>query len=291
MLLRRVLLLLIPFVVLVSALRAEDSPAFHRAFELYQSRQYPDARTAFQILSTDEPQNAAARYYLGRIAMKRNDTDDAILQFEKAVELEPSNSDYFMELGGAYGTAAKKAGLLSQMEFAKKCRHALETAVELNPANVDARQGLVDYYRQAPSFLGGGVVKAYAQATAIREHDLERGTLILGQLYVADRRFDEAIALFTELVAAQPDNYLAHYSIGRIAAEGGTQLETGERHLRRCLELTPGKGEPSHAAAWWRIGHIAERRQDPAAARTAYEASLQLDPNFKQAHDSLAKLK
>lgn len=269
---------------------AEDSPAFAAALELFRAKRYPDARTAFQVLTLDEPNNPRVRYYLGRIATKRNDPDDAILQFEKAVELDPQNSGYFAELGGAYGTAAAKAVLLTQMSLAKKCREALEHAVALDPANLDARQGLVDYYRQAPGFLGGGVLKAYTQAEAIRKLDLERGTLILGQLYAADRRFDEAIALFDELLVQQPDHYLAHYAIGRIAAEGGVQLEAGETHLRRCLELRPAADEPSHAAAHWRLGNLAERRQDPAAARAAYETALHIDPNFRQAADALAKL-
>lgn len=287
---RRLLLLFLTAALLLSTVRSEDSPAFTQAVELYRAKHYPDARTAFQVLTLDEPANARVRYYLGRIAMKRNDTDDAILQFEKAVELDPENSGYHAELGGAYGSAAEKASLLSQMNFAKKCRASLERAVELDPANLDARQGLVDYYRQAPSFLGGGILKAYAQAEAIRERDLERGTLILGQLYFVDRRYDDAIALARELIAAQPDNYIGHYSIGRVAAESGVQLDLGETNLRRCLELTPGPGEPSHAAVWWRLGNLAERRKDPVAARSAYATALQIDPQFKQAHHSLSKL-
>lgn len=288
---RRRLLLLLLAAALLGPAHAEDSPAFAQALEHYRAKRYPDARTSFQVLTLEEPENARVRYYLGLIAMKRNDTDDAILQFEKAVELDPQNSGYHAELGGAYGGAAEKASLLSQMSFAKKCRAALERAVELDPDNLDARQGLVDYYRQAPAFLGGGILKAYTQAEEIRRRDLERGTLILGQLYFADRRYDEAIALAQELVAVQPDNYIGHYAIGRVAAEGGVQTSLGETHLRRCLELPPGQGDPSHAAVWWRLGNLAERRKDPATARTAYEKALQIDSNFKQAHNSLAKLR
>lgn len=290
MLCRPVTALLLLLALFASALRAEDSPAFAKALELFRAKHYPDARTAFQILTLEEPANARVRYYLGRIAIKRNDADDAILQFEKAVELAPENSGYHAELGGAYGSAAQKASLLSQLSLAKKCRAALERAVVLDPDNLDARQGLVDFYRQAPSFLGGGVLKAYEQAKEIRLRDLERGTLLLSRLYVFDRRYDEAIAVALELIAAQPANYLGHYSIGRVAAEGGTQVDLGETHLRRCLELTPGPGEPPHAAVWWRLGNLAERRKDIVSARRAYEKALALDPNFKQATESLAKL-
>ena len=68
-------------------------------------------------------------------------------------------------------------------------------------------------------------------------------------------------------------------------------MDRGEQALRRCLELTPGKGEPGHAAAQWRLGVIAEKRGDRAAARSAYEEALKLDPAFAQARESLVKLK
>lgn len=264
---------------------------FAAAVALYKAHRYPDARVAFQDITRAEPRNAAACYYLGRIAMKRNDTRDAIEQFEKAVALDPDNSDYNMELGGAYGDAAGKGSLLDQLGYAKKCRIFLEKAVELNPDNLDARRGLVDFYRQAPSFLGGGVMKAYHEAEAIRSRDLFLGTLILGHLYVEDHRYEEAIGLFQELLQKQPDSYLGHYSIGRIAAESGRELDVGQQHLRRCLELTPAKDEPSHAAVYWRLGNICERLNEPAGARADYEQSLRLDPHFAQAAQSLAKLK
>lgn len=291
---RRLLNLLICLLAL-SHVQAADIPpeapnAYSQALALYKAGNHSDARIAFQDLVYAEPRNAKARQYLGRIAMKRNHLDTAIKHFEKSTQLDPTNSDYFAELGEAYGRAADKASLLDQMAFAKRCRAALEKSVELDPDNLDPRRGLVDYYRQAPSFLGGGIVKAYAQAKEIRQRDLNLGTLILGQLYVADRRYEEAITLFVELTTAQPDNYLAHYSIGRMAAESGEQLVLGEAHLTRCLQLTPEKDEPSHAAVHWRLGNIEERRKNQSSARASYKKSLKLDPHFARAAKSLAEL-
>ncbi len=263
---------------------------FNSALALYDARDFGEARIAFQDIVYAHPDNAPARHYLGRIAMKRGHFADAIEHFEKSTELDPSNSDYFAELGEACGRAADDASVIAQIRFAKKCRAALERAVELAPDNLEARRGLVDYYRQAPSFLGGGIMKAYTQAEAIRTLDLNLGTLILGQLYVADHRFAEAIALFQELVEAQPNNYLAHYSIGRIAAESGEQLTLGESHLQRCLKLAPAQDEPSHAAVHWRLGNIHQRRKATDAARAAYQRSLTLDSKFTRAVKSLADL-
>ncbi len=276
------------FLLLCASLPA--APTYEEALALYKEKKFPEARLAYRQLADGEPDNAKYRYFLGAIAMKRNDTEDAITQFEKATELAPNNSDYFAELGGAYGAAAAKGGVFAQMGFARKCGAALEKAVELNPANLPARIGLIGFYRRAPSFLGGGMTKAYAQAEEIKRRDLAQGTLVLGQLYVSDHRFDEAFALYDALLKAQPDFYLAHYSIGRLAAETGQQLASGGQHLQRCLELTPTSDEPAHAAVHWRLGNLAEKRGDTAAARQAYATALQLDPNFKQAADSLAKL-
>ena len=261
------------------------------AVALYKAKHFPEARTAFTDLAAAEPKNAEYHYYLGLIAERRNETDEAVNQLELATSLDPKNSDYFADLGDAYGSAAQKAGVFSKMGLAKKCQAALEKAVELNPDNLAARNGLVSYYRAAPSFVGGGMSKAYDQAEEIRKRDPLMGANVLGQLYIADKKFDEAFALFEDVLKKSPDHYLALYSIGRTSAQTGLRLDRGEACLRRCLELTPVKGDPGFAAVHWRLGNIAEKRQNPTAARVEYETALKIDPAFPQAKDSLAKLK
>ena len=261
------------------------------ALTLFKAKHYPESREAFEQIAAAEPDNAEAHYYLGMIALRRSDNDEAIRQLELATHLAPTNSDYFADLGDAYSRAIDKAGLLSQMGLARKCQTALEKSVELNPDNLPARNGLVSFYRQAPTFAGGGLSKAYEQAAEIKRRDPVMGAAVYGQLYISEKKFDEAFAVFERLLTTHPDNYLALYSIGRTAAQTGTRLDRGEQALRRCLELTPGKGEPGHAAAQWRLGVIAEKRGDRAAARSAYEEALKLDPAFAQARESLVKLK
>ena len=261
------------------------------AIALFKAKHYPESRAAFEAITSADPNNAEAHYYLGMLATRRSDPDEAIVQLEKATALAPTNSDYFADLGEAYGNAASKAGLFSQIGLAQKCQAALEKSVALNPDNLAARNGLASFYRQAPTFIGGGMSKAYAQAGEIRKRDPVMGAAVYGQLYISEKKYDQAFAIFEELLKMAPDNYLALYSIGRTAAQTGTRLERGEQTLRRCLDLTPGKGEPGHAAVQWRLGNLAEKRGDRAAARADYEAALKIDPAFPQAIESLAKLK
>jgi len=261
------------------------------AIALYKAKRFPESREAFDKIVAAQPDNAEAHYYLGIIAKRRNDTDEAVKQLELATALAPTNSDYFADLGGSYGDAANNAGLFSKTGWALKCKAALEKSVELNPDNLAARNGLVTYYRQAPTFVGGGMSKAYEQAAEIKQRDPIMGAAVYGQLYLAEKNYDQAFATFEEVLKASPDNYLALYSIGRTAAQTGLRLDRGEQTLRRCLDLPPGKSDPGHAAAQWRLGNIAEKRGNPAAARVAYQAALAIDPKFAQAIDSLAKLK
>ncbi len=275
--------------LLAAALPA--APTYREALDLYKIQKYPEAKAAFQALVAAEPANPKYHYFLGVTAIKQRHYDEAIASLERATALAPTNSDYFAELGSAYGSAARSAGMFAQMSLAKKCRLALEKAVALNPDSLDARNGLVSFYRQAPGFVGGGMDKAYAQAEEIRRRDARRGAIVLAQLYSGEKRFDEAFAVTLELLQREPDLYIAHFTMGRLAAESGLRHDAGEKHLQRCLALTPDKGDPSHAAVHLRLGQIAEKHHNPASARSAYERALRLDPNFKPAADALAKLK
>lgn len=280
------LLLLLATATLLSA-----TPADEAALALFNAKQYPDARAAFEKIAAAEPDNAAAHFHLGVLALRRSDTDEAVAQLERATQLAPTNSDYFANLGDAYGSAAQAAGLFSKLGWAKKCREALEKSVALDPRNLEARNGLVQFYQQAPGFAGGGMDKAYAQAAEIKQIDPQMGDTILAQLYVSEKKYPEAFALFDAVLKASPDNYLALYSVGRTAAQTGQHLDLGEKCLRRCLALTPAPSEPGHAPVNWRLGNLAERRGDQTAARAFYETALKLDSAFKQAADALARLK
>jgi tetratricopeptide (TPR) repeat protein len=261
------------------------------AVALFQQKKYPEAAEAFEKIVTDEPQNAEAHFYLGVLAEKRHETDEAIQHLEQAIQLEPDRSEYFTELGGAYGSAAKRAGLLEKIGWAKKCAAALEKAVQLDPDNLTARNGLISFYREAPTFAGGGISKAYEQAEEIRKRNPAMGAAVLGQLYLADKKLDQAFEVYEAILRENPDDYAALFAIGRAAAQTGMHVERGEETLRRCLTITPPPGQPGYEAVHWRLGNLAEKRGNTAGAQAEYQETLKIAPSFKQASESLAKLR
>jgi tetratricopeptide (TPR) repeat protein len=206
--------------------------------------------------------------------------------YEKATQFAPGNSAYFLQLGNAYGLGAAKAGLLSKMGLAKKCKAAFDKAVELDPANIDAHWSVMEYCRQAPGFMGGGMDGAYAQAEAIKKLDARRGRSAYASLYVADKKYPEAFALYDEVLREKPGDNDALFQLGRLAAISGQELDRGLEALR-TLVTHPGGNT---ARAQTRMGNILEKKGDMPGAKAAYEAAIALDPKFTAALEGLRKL-
>jgi len=80
--------------------------------------------------------------------------------FEKLVTFEPENSNFHHWLGKCYGRIAETASWLNAISMAKKTRNAFEKAVELDEQNINALEDLMQYYQEAPGFLGGSKKKA-----------------------------------------------------------------------------------------------------------------------------------
>lgn len=270
---------------------AADPALRDQIAELFRQRQFADARALLEKTVAADPGNAHAWHSLGRAHLALQDPQPAVSALEKAVRLEPQHSGHQHQLGHAYGLSAQKAGLLSKLSLAKKCKAAYEKAIELDPRNLDARWSLMDYCRQAPGLAGGGMDLAYAQAAEIRNLDPSRGRLALATLHVAEKKHAEAFALFDEVLATEPADYAALYQSGRLSAMTGEHLDRGLARLRQCLDQSPPSGEPGHAAVHWRMGNIHEKQGDRPAALAAYESAQTIDPAFVPARESLRKLK
>jgi len=279
-----VLLLLPAFLVAVEPAQREEIKS------LLRDKKWLEAQTLLKQVVAAEPMNAEAYFFLGQSFLYSNDAAQALPALEKAVELDPTNSRYVRHLGDACGMTAQKAGLFAKMGWAKKCKAAYDKAVELDPKDIAARWSVMEYCRQAPGFLGGGMEGAYVQAAEIKKIDSARGCAAYLELYLADKKNAEALALADEVIKQKADDYQTLYQIGKLADTTGQELDRGLAALRRCLTISPPGDNRGYVPAHWRIGNILAQKGDKAAARAAYEAALALNPQFPEAIASLAKL-
>jgi tetratricopeptide (TPR) repeat protein len=160
------------FLALALAVRAD--PDLDQAVGLYGSRQYPEAQAALERLTLAHPQDAAACYYLGMTLRHRGDAqalDAAVVWLGRAVTLAPTNARYLGDYGG---TCLELADEHHSFGFATRGRNAMEKAIGLDPDNLEARQGLMQFYARAPWPLGSGAL-ARTQADEILRRDPARG--------------------------------------------------------------------------------------------------------------------
>src|SRR6266496_1295314 len=165
----------IVFVLFVLAVRLQAASArTEEAIRLFDARQFERARPLLEAALAEDPGDARAASYLGRLLLAANDLDRAIESLEKSVALEESNAQYHLWLGRAYGQRAIHASVLKQPALARKVKKEFESASRLDPDNLEARFGLIEYYLRAPGVLGGSPKKADEQAEEICRRDLLR---------------------------------------------------------------------------------------------------------------------
>ena len=258
------------------------------AVALLKSHRLLEARDALQQLVATEPGNAAAWHQLGLLWRERGDTESfekAVDCLQKAAQLDAKNETFLADYGG---TAMELAGRTRSMAAAINGRDAMEKAVAMNPDDLDAREGLFQFYSRAPFFVGGSSAKAAAQLEEIRRRDPDRATVLAVIAKTDAKDYAAAFALCDGVLRRHPDDYTALYQYGRTASMSGQNLDRGLACLEHALQFEPPTPtSPLHTHIWYRIGAIQQKLGHLAEAKHAYETSVQLDPSNQTAANAL----
>ena len=317
---RHLFLCLILFSMSVSAVFAVTAQDVKQLVEARDKKALASAET----LAKTEPKNAEAWVLLTRARLQSGKTESAIKAGEAAVALAPKNAQTHYWLGNAYGTRIGQVGMMSKMSLAPKLRDAFEATVRFDPNNIEARAALVEFYLQAPGFMGGSKDKAWAQASEIAKRDEPRGHVVRAQIYMFEKNYPAALKSYEAAHAAKPDNdnirmglgvayqeaqrwndayrhfraWVAQdakaagawYQIGRTSAVSGLQLEEGIMALQKYLVLPKTQNDPPNKNAYHRLGQLYAKLGRKAEAKTAFTSALKLDPKFADAKTELGNL-
>ena len=251
--------------------------------------------------------------------------DEAVHLAEQCVDAAPARSECHEYLGNALGTKALNAGLLAAMGSLGKIRNAFKKAVELDPANLDARFSLLQFYQQAPGIVGGGKGKARALVTQTQAISTDASALMqanldlvekdfakvelavqmpmpttpydlqerqrelmmsLGSNYVREKKTADALRIFADLQKRFPDSELGAFGAGRAYQEQG-QFPDAIAQFEKALLINPTA--PMH----FRIGQCWQALTDKTKAIAAYERALAFRPELgrKQREDAQEQLK
>jgi tetratricopeptide (TPR) repeat protein len=291
------------------------------AKKLFEERKFAEASKILTPIKNDSPDYAEAQFYLGRIAFEAKKYDEAEDYFENAVEKNDKVADYHSWLGNTYGVIAQEANVIKQGMLAPKMKKEWEKAVALDPKDLDSRTSLIQFYLQAPGFMGGSVEKAKEVANQIIKIKPAEGHRQLGNVYfsekktaeaekeykemvkadpayvsafanfyVREKKYDQAFLLFEDALKKSPDDMMAIYQIGKTSAISGQKLERGEECLKRYLAYKPKINEPSIAGANMRLAQVYEKKGKKADAKKLFEAALKEDNTLKEAKEGLERV-
>ena len=294
--------------------------------ELFRSGKYDDAKIVFAERVAKNKSDANALFYMGRIAEEKDNFNEAVDWYEKALKLNDTSATYHFWLGSATGALAQRASKFKQPFLARKVKAEFERASQLDPKMLEPRRGLVDFYTMAPGFMGGSTEKAHQQAAEMKKLHPYQGHFAeariaqrqknvaaegkayeealaaakvsapdslapwysLASYYRRTSRYDEAFVLYDSIMRKKPDEIPVHASYGVVAAMSGKNMERGERELKFYLEHPPKEiNDATISFVRYYLGQIYEKTARKDAAKTEYTEAVRLNKDNADAKKAL----
>jgi tetratricopeptide (TPR) repeat protein len=242
---------LIAFLVSLACLYGQDT--FNRAEKLYHQTDY---QRSLALLRNIQKPDGATYCLMGRDYFMLGEYKQATDSFQKALALQPSNSEYAHWLGRSFGRRAELGNPFLAPSNASKARQYFERAVALDPGNQEALNDLFDYYLQAPGFLGGGYEKAQGIAKRIAQQDEAEGHFAEAQLADKRRQYDTAEEQLRRAMDLAPHQVGRVLDLAKYLAKRG-RYEESEAAFSRAERLSPDSPKVYFAHA---RTYIEERR-------------------------------
>jgi tetratricopeptide (TPR) repeat protein len=248
-----------------------------------QTHMYRDMETLWRTTLAKNPKAAIAEINLAYLFYQKGNAPEAVVHFNKALELQPLSVDAHSNLAAALMTLGRLDEAISH----------LRRAIELQPTAANAHNNLgnallrkgnaseaVVEFRKAielgPDLHGGG------QYNRLSNSSLQAGRHYnLGNALIQNGEEDEAVAQFRIALQLQPSMAPAHVTIGRILLRKGL-LDQAEAQFQGALSIRPGMAE-----AHLDLAAVQLQKRNPEKAVVEFQRALAIDPNLATARLNL----
>jgi len=228
-----------------------------------------------------EPRHAPAHYNLGVSLAQTRRWDEAMAQYQEALQIKPDNAAAHCSLGIAFSQKGRADDALSQFQLALQADPNYAPA-QFNLGNALLQAGKVDEAItrfQNVLQIHPGYAPAYYN---------------LGEAFLEAGKVDEAIVYYQKAFATEadpnetlqipPDYAKAHYNFGNALLQKGKTDEAITQY-QSALQINP-----RYADAHLNIGGILMQKGKIDEAITQFQQELQIAPNSPQALNNLAWL-
>jgi len=249
-----------------------------KGISLFAERDFAAAKSIFETLQREDPENPRINYYLGKSHIKERNYRSAFKYLEKSLEKDNTQPDTQYLLGITYISLLNDVSIFKKLSYASKTRKAWQAALDLDSNHLQSRFALASFYMNAPGIAGGDMDEAEKQiqillnlhhgygtlATAIyleksdkivaaEEHftsavskiDDRAGPLFnLANFYIRQERYNESLAKLEAYVASDqkswddPGDLFVHLLRANIMT-GLSDHSSARDELEQALALNP----------------------------------------------------
>jgi tetratricopeptide (TPR) repeat protein len=310
-------------------------------------QKYNDAQQDAQQAMQRAPQSPAPFVQLGNIQLAQKHHPEAVKFYQQALEKDPSSTQGLSGLMNTYvaqkqfdnAIAAANAqiakspnnanfyDLLGTALFNGKkdlpgAEAALHKAIELDKNNTDALEKLGKV--QVEEGSRDKALALYQQS--IKDNPREvRFYILAGELYEAQKNFDQAKALYQQALSISPDHPLASNNLAYVILQQGGNVDvamglaqTARRGMpdspnaadtlgwayyqkgiydsaigqfQEALRLGEKRGDPDDADLHYHLGLAYQKKNNLNLARQQLEKAVKLNPNQADARKALSELR
>ncbi|HMD69565.1 MAG TPA: tetratricopeptide repeat protein, partial [Chitinivibrionales bacterium] len=240
-----------------------DAPMFATLGAVYmKSANYPKAIEMYQKALQLDPRNTDALSSLAYCQAKSGNVKEATISYEQVVALNPQDIKQYKMLADLY---MKQNKTDQAMNMYKKC-------LEKNPSDYKTAMAVGEYenktkdYDEAVKYLGM-VTGPDAKTSAY--------LLLYGQACYKSKSCTKAAEIFRQLAVLTPTNPDVFKTLYEIAEKAGNTADA-TANLKKYVALNP-----TDASAQKSLGDMLYEQKDLADALSAYRAALKADPSLK----------
>jgi len=208
---------------------------------------------------------------LGDVLSKKGRVDEAMVQYQKALEIDPNDAQAYSNLGAALFQKGQVDEAIEEYQKALKIDPDLAQAHN-NLGNALLSRGRVDE-----------AIAHYQKALEINPN-IAQAHYDLGLALFRKGQVDEAMVQFQKTLEINPNIVQAHNNLGNALAQKG-QVDEAIAQYQKALEINP-----NYVQAHNNLGNALAQKGQVNEAIAQFQDALRLDPGYADAQNNLAKV-
>ena len=245
----------------------------HYIDSLIDNKQYMIAEKTIINSIKENPNNEILIKKLGDCYGFIKDWDNAIIQYQKLIELDSDNSVYNYKLGGTLAAKANETNKFKSLSLINKSKKYLLKSVELDNKNKPAMWVLIQIYTELPQLLGGSKSLALQYANELETISLIDG--LFAKKYIYDFKNDHKMSnIYLNKIVENLDSFNSEYdynylnfSIGELCANNKINLDRGILQLSYYIENFTSRDRSTPDYAYYLLAKIYVHMNDFSNAK------------------------